>query len=164
MSGLPRASKRSEQSAAPPAAPVARRYHRDANSYSAFARGARELPRVSRGSRCGGRAPYDSPGARGVPAVPQARDVVHGSVCQLSGQGDEMRTAALFVVVLLLAGCHEEHAKLKVLQITEKAKARNPNAGLNTEPYLAEVERVEVTDFPGQPPFFVVARTPTVKK
>ena len=70
----------------------------------------------------------------------------------------------LFALVLLLAGCHEEHAKLKVMQITEKATAKNPNAGLSTEGYLADVERVEVTDFPDHPGFFVVARAATVKK
>jgi hypothetical protein len=75
-----------------------------------------------------------------------------------------MRTAALFALVLLLAGCHEEHAKLKVLQITEKAKAKNPNAGLTTERDLADVGRVEVTDFADHPHFFVLARTPNVKK
>jgi|SRR5262245_780729 len=75
-----------------------------------------------------------------------------------------MRIAALLALMLVLAGCHEEQAKLRLLQITEKAKAKNPNAGLSTERYLADVARVEVTDFPGQPQFFVVARTPTVKK
>ena len=74
-----------------------------------------------------------------------------------------MRIVALLALSFVLAACHEEHAKLKVLQITEKATAKNPNAGLSTEPYLADVERVEVTDFAGQH-FFVVARTPTVKK
>ena len=75
-----------------------------------------------------------------------------------------MRVAALFLLMLLLAGCHEEQAKLKVLQITEKAQAKNPNAGLTTERNLADVERVEVTDFPNRPRFVVVARTPNVKK
>ena len=55
----------------------------------------------------------------------------------------------------MLAATRNTH-RLKVFQITEKAKAKNPNAGLSTERYLGDVERcVEVTGFAGQPRFFM---------
>jgi len=74
-----------------------------------------------------------------------------------------VRIAALFALVVLLAGCHEEAAKLKVAQIINSAKAKNPNAGLSSTPFLPEGERVEVTDYRGRPPFYVLARTPVVE-
>jgi Cytochrome c3 len=68
------------------------------------------------------------------------------------------------VLLLLLAGCHEEAAKLKVLRITERAQAENPNAGLSSEPFLAGAARVGATGYPDRPPFFVLARKAAIQK
>ena len=75
-----------------------------------------------------------------------------------------MRIGALIALLLLVAGCHEEAAKLKVLGITERAQAENPNAGLSTERFLAGAARVEVAGLPDRPRFFVLARTPEIDK
>jgi hypothetical protein len=75
-----------------------------------------------------------------------------------------VRTAALIALALLLAGCHEEAARVKVLRITERARAANPNAGLSSEPFLAGSARVEVTGYPDRPRFLVLARTPALEK
>jgi hypothetical protein len=75
-----------------------------------------------------------------------------------------VRRAALIGVLLLLSGCHEEDAKVTVLRITERAQAKNPNAGLSSEPFLGGAARVEVPGYPGRPPFFVLARTPVIAK
>jgi hypothetical protein len=75
-----------------------------------------------------------------------------------------VRIAGLIALALLLAGCHEEAAKLKVLHITERAQAKNPNAGLSTERFLAGAARVEVVGYPDRPRFFVLARTPAIEK
>jgi hypothetical protein len=72
--------------------------------------------------------------------------------------------APLIALALLLAGCHEEATKVSVLQIAERAQAKNPNAGLSTEPFLAGATRVEVAGYRDRPQFFVLARTPTVEK
>jgi 5-methylcytosine-specific restriction endonuclease McrA len=73
-----------------------------------------------------------------------------------------VRPAALIALMLLLTACREE-AERKVLRITERAQAPNPNAGLSSEPFLADVARVEATGFSGRPRFFVVARTPAIQ-
>jgi hypothetical protein len=67
--------------------------------------------------------------------------------------------------MFLLSACHEEEATTtKVLRITDRAQAENPNAGLSSEPFLADAARVEVKGgFPG-PKFFVLARTPALQK
>jgi hypothetical protein len=70
----------------------------------------------------------------------------------------------LIVLVLLLAGCRQEATERKVLRITEHAQAKNPNAGLSSEPFLAGAARVGVTGYPERPPFFVLARTPAIEK
>jgi hypothetical protein len=71
--------------------------------------------------------------------------------------------AALIVLVFLVSGCREEAAERKVLRITERAQAANPNAGLSSEPFLDGAVRVEATGFSDRPRFFVVARTPAIQ-
>ena len=65
-----------------------------------------------------------------------------------AGWRDPVRIAALVAVMLLLAACREEASTTKVLRITERAAAANPNAGLSSEPFLADAARVEVTGYP----------------
>jgi hypothetical protein len=74
-----------------------------------------------------------------------------------------VRVAALIVLALLVAGCREEAAERKVLRITERAQATNPNAGLSSEPFLDGAARVEATGFSDRPRFFVIARTPAIQ-
>ena len=75
-----------------------------------------------------------------------------------------MRFAVPIVLAFVLAGCHEEADKLKVVRITERAQAENPNAGLSTERFLAGAARVEAGGYPDRPRFFVLARTPVIAK
>jgi hypothetical protein len=75
-----------------------------------------------------------------------------------------VRLAALIAVTLLLAACREEASTTKVLRITDRASAENPNAGLSSEPFLADASRVEVTGYAERPRFFVLARTPVIEK
>jgi hypothetical protein len=75
-----------------------------------------------------------------------------------------VRIAVPIALAVLLAGCHEEAAKLKILKITESARTENSNAGLSTERFLAGAARVEVTGHPDRPRFFVLARTPAIVK
>jgi hypothetical protein len=74
-----------------------------------------------------------------------------------------VRVAALIVLALFVAGCRQEAAERKVLRITERAQAANPNAGLSSEPFLDGAARVEATGFSNRPRFFVVARTPAIE-
>jgi hypothetical protein len=73
-----------------------------------------------------------------------------------------VRIAVLVALGVLLAGCHEDAAKMKVLRITESAQAKNPNAGLSSEGFLDGAARVQVTGYTDLPPFFVLARTPAL--
>ena len=75
-----------------------------------------------------------------------------------------MRAAALLVVALALAGCHDESATAPVLRIAENAEAPNPNAGLSSEAYTGDGARVEVPGHPDRPRFFALARTPAIEK
>ena len=75
-----------------------------------------------------------------------------------------MRAAALLVLALALAACHETAERISVLKITERAEAPNPNAGLSSEPYLGGAARVEAAGYPDRPPFFVLARTAAIEK
>ena len=68
------------------------------------------------------------------------------------------------VDLLVVSQMVEPGAKVTVLRITERAQAKNPNAGLSSEPFLGGAARVEVPGYPGRPPFFVVARTPVIAK
>ena len=75
-----------------------------------------------------------------------------------------MRIAALIAVTLLLAACREEASTTEVLRIADRASAENPNAGLSSEPFLADAVRVEVTGYADRPRFFVLARTQAIGK
>jgi hypothetical protein len=75
-----------------------------------------------------------------------------------------VRVAALLAVTLVLAACREDVPATKVLRITDQAQAKNPNAGLSSEPFLAGTARVEVAGYSDRPRFFVLARTPAIEK
>jgi hypothetical protein len=75
-----------------------------------------------------------------------------------------VRIAAVVALALLLAGCREEATDTKVLRITDRARAENPNAGLSSERFLAGAARVEVSGYPERPRFFALARTPAIEK
>ena len=51
-----------------------------------------------------------------------------------------------------------------MLRIADRASAENPNAGLSSEPFLADAARVEVTGYADRPRFFVLARTEAIVK
>jgi hypothetical protein len=74
-----------------------------------------------------------------------------------------VRATAFIVLVLLVAGCREGTVERKVLRITKRAQAANSNAGLSSEPFLADAVRVEATGFSDRPRFFVLARTPAIQ-
>jgi hypothetical protein len=75
-----------------------------------------------------------------------------------------MRIAVLLAVAVLGAACGEDTASQKVLHVAEQAQARSPNAGLSSEPFLADAARAPVEGVPDRPPFFVLARTPALQK
>ena len=51
-----------------------------------------------------------------------------------------------------------------MLHIAERAQAPNPNAGLSSERFLEGAPRVEAAGYPDRPPFFLVARTASIRK
>jgi hypothetical protein len=75
-----------------------------------------------------------------------------------------VRLAALIGLALLVSGCHEEEARISVLRITDRAQAKNPNAGIGSERFLAGAARVEAEGYADRPRFFVLARTPAIEK
>ena len=75
-----------------------------------------------------------------------------------------MRAAPLVAAALLLAACQQEPVSPPVLKITEHAEAPNSNAGLDSERFIGDGARVEVTGYPDRPRFYALARTPAIEK